>query len=88
MQENERGETVVMNIGTMRRRVGARVEMHAASDAWMRGDRFGEIVGVGNRRDYRDSFTGKVNSVRPYRVKLDKSGRVVRVHPENLHILD
>jgi hypothetical protein len=55
-------------------KVGARVELHPATDHWMRGDRYGEIVGGG--RPYRD---GGITHLHPYRVKLDKSERVVRI---------
>ena len=61
-----------------------RVTLHAATDHWMRGDRYGTIVGFGHTRDYLDSFTKEINSVRPYLVKLDKSGKTVRMHPENI----
>jgi len=50
-------------------RIGERVELHPGTDAWMRGDRFGEIVAVVERH-------GVVTSVR---VKMDKSGRVLRL---------
>ena len=44
--------------------VGLRVQMHPATDLWMQGDRYGEIVKVGRKL---------------YSVKLDKSGRTVKV---------
>ena len=49
--------------------VGKRVELHPATDAWMRGDRYGEVVGV---------------TAKYVRVKLDKSGHTVRLHPDNI----
>jgi len=52
---------------------GTRVELHPATDAWMRGDRWGEVVAVMCRR-------GRVC----YRVKMDRSGRVLRVAQGNL----
>lgn len=60
---------------------GTRVQLHATTDHWMRGDRYGEIVGLGRARDYI-GFNREITRVRPYRVKLDKSGRVVRVYPD------
>ena len=63
---------------------GTRVELHAACDEWMQGDRFGVIVGYGKAREYVDRFTRAVQSVRPYLVKLDKSGQIRRFHPDNL----
>jgi len=63
---------------------GTRVQLHAACDEWMQGDRYGVVVGRGRKRAYRDHFTGETNEERPYRVKLDKSGRVRRFHPTHL----
>lgn len=58
--------------------IGRRVELSPACDAWMRGDRYGEIVkttmGSRNMLDPRDSANVYVH------VKLDKSGRVRRFH--------
>ena len=67
---------------------GDRVALHPATDDWMRGDRYGEIVGLGKARQYRDRETGKNNTVRPFRVKLDKSGKVKRFHPEALTLVN
>ena len=64
--------------------IGSRVELHAACDEWMQGDRYGEVVGLGRSREYVDHFTGKRSMSRPVRVKLDRSGRVRRFHPDNL----
>lgn len=50
-------------------RVGDAIEMHPATDAWMMGLRFGEVVKVGRT---------KVS------VRLDGYRRVVRVSPENI----
>lgn len=63
---------------------GQRVELHPATDDWMRGDRFGTVIGYGRKREYVDTFTKERSMVRPIRVKLDKSGRVRRFHPDNL----
>jgi hypothetical protein len=52
---------------------GTRVELYPATDAWMRGDRFGEIIAVTCRRGH----------VR-YRVKMDRSGRVLTVAQGNI----
>lgn len=48
--------------------VGQRVEMHPATDLWMRGARFGEVTKVGHRYVH---------------VRLDVLS-VVRVSPENI----
>lgn len=49
--------------------VGDRVELHPATDRWMRGDRFGEVVKLGRRYVH---------------VKLDRSGDTRRFAPENV----
>lgn len=65
-------------------KIGDRVELHPGTDDWMRGDRYGTVVGFGRSREYVDTFTKKRSSVRPVRVQLDKSGKVKRFHPENV----
>ena len=65
-------------------RKGDRVQLHPATDSWMRGDRYGEIVGFGRPRLYRDTFTCDEAMERPIKVKLDKSGLVKRFRPSNL----
>ena len=65
-------------------KTGIRVALHPACSEWMQGDRFGVIVGRGNRRQYHDHFTGKTHTERPWRVKLDVSGRIRRFHPRNI----
>ena len=60
---------------------GTRVELHPATSEWMRGDRYGEIIGYGKARQYVEGERGeeKVYSYRiPLRIKLDKSGRTIR----------
>jgi hypothetical protein len=52
--------------------IGMRVEIPPHLDAWMRGDRYGEIVST---MKTKPSFA---------RVKLDKSGKVVAVHMDYL----
>ena len=53
---------------------GDRVQLHPATDAWMQGDRYGEIVKVTMRQQM------------PHRVhvRLDKSQRTVRLSPANI----
>lgn len=64
---------------------GTRVELHPATDAWMMGDRYGEIVGLGKTHYYASHHTGIVQvKARPYRVKMDKSGFVRRLHPDDV----
>jgi hypothetical protein len=48
--------------------IGQRVQMHPATNAWIRGDRYGEII----------KLTSKVH------VKLDRSGRTLRCAPANV----
>lgn len=50
-------------------RVGDRVQIHPASDAWMQGDRYGEVVKVGRSIVH---------------VKMDRHGRVRRFHAVNI----
>jgi hypothetical protein len=68
--------------------VGARVELHPATDDWMRGDRYGEIVGYGRKRQYRDRETGELTMHHPILVKLDKSGKRKRFHQEALTVIE
>jgi len=44
--------------------IGDRIQLSPATDAWMRGDRYGEIVKVTRQN---------------FHVKMDKSGRTLRV---------
>ena len=49
---------------------GDRVELHPATDLWMRGMRFGTVVGIGRKM---------------LNVELDRRhAGSVRVHPENI----
>jgi hypothetical protein len=52
--------------------VGDRVELHPATDRWIRGDRFGEVVKLGRRYVH---------------VKLDRSGDTRQFAPENVVLL-
>ncbi len=65
-------------------RVGERVQLHAATDQWMQGDRYGTVVGYGRQAEYYDTETKERGMVRPVRVRLDKSRRTMRFHPDNL----
>lgn len=49
--------------------IGARVESHPATDAWMRGDRYGVVVRIGRKLVY---------------VRMDRSGHTLRFSPDNL----
>lgn len=68
--------------------VGSRVQLHAATDDWMRGDRYGEVTGYGKEREYIEKGTGAKYRQRPVLVKLDKSGKVKRFHPTNLFAIE
>lgn len=67
-------------------RVGERVELHPATNAWAQGDRYGEILAVSTTArgflDPRDPRNGRV-----YRVRMNRSGRVVRVAEGNIYQL-
>lgn len=58
-------------------RIGERVELHPGTDAWMRGDRYGEIVAVVERKGHPVSV----------RVKMDRSGRVLRLDPSRVEAI-
>ena len=53
-----------------RMKPGDRIELHPATDHWMRGDRYGTIV-----------YIAKTGSIY---VLLDKSRRRIRLHPDNV----
>ena len=48
---------------------GKRVQLHPATDAWMRGDKFGTVVKIGRRL---------------VSVKMDKSGRTLKLSVNNV----
>lgn len=52
-------------------------QLHPATDHWMRGDRYGKVIRQvkPNRIDPREEF---------YRVRLDKSRRVITIHVSNI----
>lgn len=47
-----------------------RVELHPATGWWMMGDRFGAVVNVGRKYLW---------------VKMDRSGRTLRISPRNIY---
>lgn len=74
---------------------GQPVELQPACDEWMQGDRFGEVVGYGRKRQYctggppgrhteANPTCANCTFIRPVRVKLNRSGRIRRFHPDNL----
>jgi len=71
-----------------KKHIGRRVVLHPGTDRWMRGDRYGEIKGLGNSREYVDTFTKEKYFTRPYLVLMDKSGQKIRVHPANLNFIE
>ena len=64
--------------------IGDRVQLHPATSQWMQCDRYGEVVGFSKPIQYRDSFTDEIKFHKAVKVKLDKSGKTVRQHPNNL----
>jgi len=64
-------------------RIGMRAELHPATDAWMRGDRYGDIVSVSKRSrsflDPRDPRNGHT-----FRIRMDRSGRTLTVSEGNI----
>jgi hypothetical protein len=57
--------------------VGTHVELAPHLDAWMRGDRYGAVVGYGYTRT-------NFGQRRIVRVKLDRSGRTAHILPGDL----
>lgn len=55
--------------GTRGYTIGTRVESAPHTDVWMMGDRYGDVVKVGRTLIH---------------VKMDRSGKVRRFHPDNL----
>jgi hypothetical protein len=51
--------------------VGERIQMHPATDHWMRGDRYGFVSAVARRASKSKEAA--------YWVRLDKSNRLVKV---------
>ena len=58
---------------------GKRIEMHPATDQWMRGDRYGEIVSETRHSARRGLYV---------MVRLDKSGRTIKVNDRNFTFID
>lgn len=50
--------------------IGNRVQVSPATDAWMRGDRYGEVTGVGKKYVH---------------IKMDRSGRTLKFSPELIY---
>lgn len=48
---------------------GDRVELHPATDRWMRGDRFGTVVKLGRMYVH---------------IEMDRSGQTIKAAPENV----
>lgn len=58
-----------------------RVQIPAYTDRWMMGDRYGEVIRITRREGESDNMLGK--SADLYCVKLDKSGKVVKVYADD-----
>lgn len=55
--------------------IGRRIQLHPATDQWMRGDRYGEIVSE-TRHDRRRGLY--------VMVRMDRSGRTIKVYDHNI----
>ena len=68
-----------------------RVQIPAYTDAWMMGDRYGELISVRERWDHYPDKDGALAVKRTMReiatVKLDVSGRTVRVLLDDCQVL-
>ncbi len=62
---------------------GTRVALHAATDEWMQGDRYGTIIGFTGLRACREYGKPATYRAQLVRVQLD-SGRVRVFHPTNV----
>jgi hypothetical protein len=65
----EMNRTYITNATLDYFQVGQRVQLHPATDRWMMGDRYGEVVKVGKVLVH---------------VKLDKSRKIAKLHPSNV----
>jgi hypothetical protein len=65
-------------------RKGDRVQLHPATDGWMRGARFGTVTSITAPRECWERGNPERYLCRIVRVKLDNRPRVCRVHPANL----
>ena len=64
---------------------GDRVQLHPATDRWMAGDRYGEVVQVSLRvARKRADGSRPWNSTYRYKVRLDKSGDELWFHERNI----
>lgn len=54
-------------------KIGDRVELHPATDAWMQGDRFGIVAKIGRKYIH---------------VEMDRSGRIIAKLPRHVLTLD
>lgn len=62
---------------------GARVALHANTDEWVQGDRYGEVVGFTRLRECHEYGKPATYRAKLVRVRLD-SGRVRVFHPTNI----
>jgi hypothetical protein len=65
---------------------GKRVEIPAHTDSWMRGDRYGEIVSTTARPQKTPGGFAGIKCVG--RVKMDKSGKVMKFDLDDLNFVD
>lgn len=54
-------------------KIGTRVQLHSATDRWMRGDRYGDVIKIGRKYNH---------------VLMDRSGQTIKIRPENLIEVD
>jgi hypothetical protein len=65
----------------MKQQIGKRIQLKPHLDRWMMGDRYGEITGI-------SYFIFKNKRFPNYKVHMDKSNQDIKLHPNNIEILN
>ena len=64
-------------------RIGKRMQLHPATDRWMMGDQYGEIVAISKRvRQYLDPKDPRNGQI--FTVMMERSGKRIRVSEGNI----
>jgi hypothetical protein len=60
-----------------------RVQIPAYTDAWMRGDRYGVVVKTARKPVHINGWANQFRMEEVHTVKLDKSGKTIRVKADD-----